>query len=419
MTSAFYARLTELHRAGRPVAIATVVRTQGSTPQVVGAKLIAVDDDRGRAAGTLGGGCVEADAILSAREVIQQGGRSLRAYDLSEDLAWNTGLVCGGTMWILAERADDALGVGEADVLDRLVQAAERRPAARDCHPAPSHRAAISRLRAARSSSVDGTRRGHSETRCARRPGRRGRHSTTAARHGAPGADRRRAAMSSIEPVIGRPHLVVAGGGHVALAIARQAQLLDFDVTILEDRPEFAQPERFDGATVIEGDVPAGDRLARLRLVQLHRHRHARPQAGRRLRAGRRRHAGAGTSACSAAGARPSSSPTCSASTALQTSVSAPSTPRSASISAAARPAEIALSVMAEITQISLSGDGSGVVGEALTDSEFRGSEVPRFRSSGVRFRSSEVPRFGFRSVQNLGTELRNSGTPEPRNPSR
>jgi xanthine dehydrogenase accessory factor len=256
MTSAFYARLTELHRAGRPVAIATVVRTLGSTPQVVGAKLIAVDDDRGRAAGTLGGGCVEADAILAARGVIRQGGRSLRAYDLSEDLAWNTGLVCGGTMWILAERAGDALGVGEADVLDRLVKAANGGPplaivtllrrTGRDL--AFAGRAFVE---------ADGTRLGTL---------------------GAPALDARAVEVATaqlphgtarlvpiddasdllIEPVIGRPHLVVAGGGHVALAIARQARLLDFEVTILEDRPEFAQPERFDGATVIEGDVPAG-----------------------------------------------------------------------------------------------------------------------------------------------------------------
>jgi xanthine dehydrogenase accessory factor len=58
-----------------------------------------------------------------------------------------------------------------------------------------------------------------------------------------------------IEPVTGRPGLVIAGGGHVARAIARQAKLLDFDVTVIEDRPEFANPERFDGATVLNGDV--------------------------------------------------------------------------------------------------------------------------------------------------------------------
>ncbi len=72
----------------RPAAIATVVRTQGSTPQVVGAKLLVVEEaegDRHKAAGTLGGGCVEADAILASREVLSAGGRSLRAYALTED----------------------------------------------------------------------------------------------------------------------------------------------------------------------------------------------------------------------------------------------------------------------------------------------------------------------------------------------
>src|SRR5262249_48045176 len=60
-----------------------------------------------------------------------------------------------------------------------------------------------------------------------------------------------------IDPVVSRPRLVIAGGGHVALAIARQALLLDFDVTVLEDRPEFASAERFAGATVLSGDVPS------------------------------------------------------------------------------------------------------------------------------------------------------------------
>src|SRR5262245_46752213 len=130
MASDLYSRLLDLRNAGQSTAIATVVRTQGSTPQVVGAKLIAIDDDRARAAGTLGGGCVEADAILAAREALRHGGRSLRAYDLSEELAWNTGLVCGGTMWILAERSEDALTFGGRSVLPDLVLAADGGPPA-------------------------------------------------------------------------------------------------------------------------------------------------------------------------------------------------------------------------------------------------------------------------------------------------
>src|SRR5687768_17983398 len=102
-----YARMAELEREGRRFAVATVVRTSGSTPQVVGAKMLV--DDLGRTAGTLGGGCVEGDAFAEARQVLASGEPSLREYELTEELAWDTGLVCGGTMWISIEPGDRAL----------------------------------------------------------------------------------------------------------------------------------------------------------------------------------------------------------------------------------------------------------------------------------------------------------------------
>src|SRR3989442_1773148 len=89
--------MAELEREGRRFAIATVVRTVGSTPQVVGAKLLV--DDLGRLVGTLGGGCVEGDAFVEAKRVIETGDPSLREYELTEELAWDTGLVCGGAPW--------------------------------------------------------------------------------------------------------------------------------------------------------------------------------------------------------------------------------------------------------------------------------------------------------------------------------
>src|SRR2546428_11244973 len=110
-----FARMDELEREGRRFAVATVVRTIGSTPQVVGAKLLV--DDLGRLVGTLGGGCVEGDAFVEAKRVIETGGSSLREYELTEDLAWDTGLVCGGTMWIQIEPGDRALRLGGRDLL--------------------------------------------------------------------------------------------------------------------------------------------------------------------------------------------------------------------------------------------------------------------------------------------------------------
>lgn len=65
------------------------------------------------------------------------------------------------------------------------------------------------------------------------------------------------------EPVLPPPRLIVAGGGHVALALAPAALAAGFRVTVIDDRPEFAGPERFPGCTVICDDPAQG--IAKLR----------------------------------------------------------------------------------------------------------------------------------------------------------
>ncbi len=247
--------MVALRRSGRRFAVATVVRTHGSTPQVPGATLVLGDGEDVRAAvGTLGGGCVEADAVDAALQVITTGVPSLRAYELTEDLAWNTGLVCGGTMWILVQRDDLAFAFDDIDVLSEVTDAsAFGAPVAivTRLYKKDGSLSLAGRL-AVRS---DGTRLG----------------SFGNADHD---ADAEAAALAQlphgtarlvkqgddhdllIEAIASRPRVVVAGGGHVALAIARQAAALDYDVTIVEDRPEFATDERFPGATVLQGDVP-------------------------------------------------------------------------------------------------------------------------------------------------------------------
>ena len=259
--TSLYSKIVAVARAGRPFALATVVRTLGSTPQVVGAKLlVTTSDEHGRAAGTLGGGCVEADAILAAREVLADGGRSLRAYELTEDLAWNTGLVCGGTMWILAEGGDAALTPGgaaldQAAIVTAVAQASAGGPplAVVTCLRRDGRTFEFAgRVFVLADGRLIGTMEDAATDRLAVEAG------LAQMRHGTPRVvpiDESREIL--VEPIAGRPRLVVAGGGHVAKAIARQAMLVDFDVTILEDRPEFADPERFPGATIIGGDVPA------------------------------------------------------------------------------------------------------------------------------------------------------------------
>jgi xanthine dehydrogenase accessory factor len=81
---------------GRPVALVTVVRAQGSTPQRVGARMLVFED--GAILGTIGGGCYEQDALGKARLALTTGRSTLAHYDLNDDFAEDQGLVCGGQM---------------------------------------------------------------------------------------------------------------------------------------------------------------------------------------------------------------------------------------------------------------------------------------------------------------------------------
>jgi xanthine dehydrogenase accessory factor len=86
---------------GEPAALVTVVATEGSTPQKAGAKMVVYAD--GRLVGTIGGGCVEAEMIWRARQVIETRQAQLAACDLTPDQAGEDGLVCGGRMQVFIE----------------------------------------------------------------------------------------------------------------------------------------------------------------------------------------------------------------------------------------------------------------------------------------------------------------------------
>jgi xanthine dehydrogenase accessory factor len=85
-----------------PACVATVVRSQGSTPRRAGAKMAACLD--GRTVGTIGGGCSEAAVIAEARRMAAEGAEGPRflAVDLT-DAAEEDGMVCGGQMEVLIE----------------------------------------------------------------------------------------------------------------------------------------------------------------------------------------------------------------------------------------------------------------------------------------------------------------------------
>lgn len=85
----------------RDAALATVIAKRGPAPQGEGAKLLLLGD--GAIFGTIGGGCVEAEVVAEAREILRERRSRLFRFDLSGDLAKDEGMVCGGVMEIFIE----------------------------------------------------------------------------------------------------------------------------------------------------------------------------------------------------------------------------------------------------------------------------------------------------------------------------
>jgi len=91
---------------GEEIALATVVAAAGSTPRPVGAKMIIAGS--GRMQGSVSGGCVEGAVIEHAVEVLDSGQPRLVSFGISDEMAWDVGLSCGGQIEVFVEPLEPA-----------------------------------------------------------------------------------------------------------------------------------------------------------------------------------------------------------------------------------------------------------------------------------------------------------------------
>jgi len=106
-----YRLIEEAGARGERVVVATVAHTRGSTPQRRGAKMLFFAG--GRTAGTVGGGCIEAEVWAEAREALHDGRPALHKFSLTADEASEEGMVCGGTMEIFLDVWDGEAATSE------------------------------------------------------------------------------------------------------------------------------------------------------------------------------------------------------------------------------------------------------------------------------------------------------------------
>jgi xanthine dehydrogenase accessory factor len=86
---------------GKQVALATVVNVIGSAPRPVGARMAVTS--KGQLAGSVSGGCVETAVVMEAQQVLKHNAPRLVEYGISDEMAWDVGLSCGGTIEVYIE----------------------------------------------------------------------------------------------------------------------------------------------------------------------------------------------------------------------------------------------------------------------------------------------------------------------------
>jgi len=215
---------------GTPVVSATIVTHEGSTPRSAGSKMIVRPG--GEMRGTVGGGLVEARVLEAAARVLADGVPGIMDFDLTGELAAGADMVCGGKLRVFLERIEPGEQAGLYAELLRRMRRGERSLLAVPMNGGP--RTLV-------------PPRGE--------PLGAGLPSGLAEGARAAGRDLRApvvfAALEQrwfLEPWTGPSPLVIAGAGHVSRPTARIAAMTGFRVTVLDDRPEFANRERFPEA---------------------------------------------------------------------------------------------------------------------------------------------------------------------------
>jgi len=220
---------------GTALAHAVILTSDGSAPRTAGARMLV--SEQGIVAGTIGGGLLEGQILEAATRVLDSGQPEQQDFDLSGDLAAGADMICGGRIRVAVSR----LSPEEAPAFRLL---ADGLRSGQVCITATPIRKGGHRLFRVGDRLFSGQGQALDEKTasvlCRELP------------TGYPVLVSDLADDFCLEPWQVSPRLILAGGGHVSLATAQVAVVAGFEVTVLDDRPEFATPERFPMAAQVK-----------------------------------------------------------------------------------------------------------------------------------------------------------------------
>ncbi|PTX61803.1 xanthine/CO dehydrogenase XdhC/CoxF family maturation factor [Melghirimyces profundicolus] len=234
-----------------PAVVATIIDTGGSTYRQVGAKSLILNS--GRIIGTLSGGCVEEDIYEHAQSVLQEGAPRTIKYDFrgEGDLLWGLGLGCNGSLSIWLQPFDPvrnpSMAKGLLNVFRKQLTATAPFSVMTviqsegDRIPPGTQRISD---RQNGSVHTEGWEEAARVASCLREADRSKLVQVTMKTHK---GERINVAcyIETMKPV---PRLLIFGGGADALPLVKKAKLLDWHVTVVDHRPEYANSKRFPPA---------------------------------------------------------------------------------------------------------------------------------------------------------------------------
>ncbi|MGE5259421.1 MAG: XdhC family protein [Actinomycetota bacterium] len=214
---------------GRQVALATVVQTWGSAPQPVGSLLVI--DAEGAFMGSVSGGCVEAEVIAQAAEVIASGKPRTLEFGVEDQIAWKVGLACGGAIRIFVEKLDEKRDA-QSGALHRLIGDVQTR-----CRVA-----LVTELASGRRSVAHAPNDVKPEIAAALEEAfRRDKSLAVSGNDG-------ETFINVFNPTL---RLVIVGAVHVAQHLVLMARALGYQMVVVDPRAAFATVERFGDAEIV------------------------------------------------------------------------------------------------------------------------------------------------------------------------
>jgi len=264
----FYEEVSRLISRGEKLALAKVVSTRGSTPREVGAQMLIRRS--GEMMGTIGGGCGEAEVRRQAIEALEEGQPRLIGVDLTEEVTWETEKACGGTMEVFI----DLWGEAEEELAKRLA-ASQRKQVALVTALRGDLSQPGRKLLVVLGEEPMGSLGSPSLDEWAKKAAERG-----LAEGNSSVVNYEGSVELFLEVQKPSPTLLIAGAGHIALPLAQMGAMLDFRVVVIDDRPTFANQERFPQADqVIAGgfektlrDFPTNEETYIVIITRGHKH---------------------------------------------------------------------------------------------------------------------------------------------------